>query len=79
MNAQEAHKEVFDYHIQGVVIKNVPFIVNKYNKYEPYLLDGNTLERVYELLDKNFSNKPILYYVDKEMEEWKRNHINISV
>jgi len=65
----KAHKEVFDYHIQGVVIKNVPFIVNKYNKYEPYLLDGNTLERVYELLDKNFSNKPILYYVDKEMEE----------
>lgn len=68
MNDKE-HKEVFDYHIQGVVIKNVPYIPNEHDMFEPYLLSGETLEHVYELLDKNFSNKPILYYADKELEE----------
>lgn len=55
-------KFVFDYHIQGVVIKNVPYILNKHNPYEPYLLDGQTLERVYELLDQNHLNKSVLEY-----------------
>lgn len=53
---------VFDYHIQGIVIKNVPYIPNKHNPYEPHLLTGQTLERVYHLIDTNQSNKPVIYY-----------------
>ena len=66
MNAQE--KMVFDYYIQGVIVKNVPYILNKHDLYEPHLLDGNTLERVYELINENHSKKPVIYYSEGEDE-----------
>jgi len=57
-----------DYHIQGSVVKNVPFLVSKHNAYEPYLLSGETLERVYRLLDENRlndDNEQIIYYTEE--------------
>lgn len=54
-----------DYCIQGTVVKEVPFILDNHNKYDPYLLDGNTLERVYNLINENELNenrKQIIYY-----------------
>ncbi|MFL2101955.1 hypothetical protein [Marinilactibacillus psychrotolerans] len=54
-----------DYHIKGTVVKEVPFILDNYNKYEPYLLDGNTLERVYNLVNENEmtkNKKEVIYY-----------------
>lgn len=54
-----------DYHIQGTTIKEVPFILDDYNKHDPYLLDGNTLERVYNLINENKlkkNRKEAIYY-----------------
>lgn len=42
-----------DYVIDGVTVTDVPFHVSTYNRQEPYLLDGDTLEQVYRLLDEN--------------------------
>ena len=54
-----------DYHIQGTAIKEVPFILDDYNKHDPHLLDGNTLERVYNLINENKlkkNRKEAIYY-----------------